>query len=122
MAETSTEEKVQKSIVPSKYAGRYRRGGSDALAAFINEQCTVDGKFSFDKFWDLCRANELPETEVEKYADQVADKKFGAPGRARMTLRNRLAAIARKEGGLKNLKGRTVPISLTRPDGEEEAA
>ena len=34
----STEPKVTKSIVPSKYSGRYKNGGDDALAVFIKEQ------------------------------------------------------------------------------------
>src|SRR5215472_4524074 len=99
-------EKTTKSIVNPKYAGRYKKGGSDALAEFINEQCNDDkGNFSFAKFFELCRANDLGEKEgVDMFEQQVEEKRHGAPGRARMTLRNRLAGIARRNKKLIDLE------------------
>lgn len=107
-----TEGKTTKSIVPSKYSGRYKDGGSDALAQFIKEQCTVEGSFSFDKFFELCSKNGLPSEKVEHYKGQVADKRHGAEGRARMTLRNMLATIVRKNGKATGLDGEEVEINL----------
>jgi hypothetical protein len=102
-----------KSIVPSKYAGRYKNGGNDDLAKFINEVCRVKDGFSYEKFFDLCRKNGLPEDKVAHYEAQViTEKRLGSQGRARMTLRNMLATIARKEGGLKDLDGEEVPIEM----------
>ena len=110
---TATEAKVTKSIVPARYAGRYKGGGSDALAAFINEQCKDEkGVFSFERFWTLCGNNSISESEIEKYRSQVDAKVNGAAGRARMTLRNRLAAIARKVGKLADHDGDEVEVSV----------
>ena len=53
-----TEVKSTKSIVPSKYSGRYKNGGDDALAKFIKEQSIVDGNFQFDRFFELCARTE----------------------------------------------------------------
>ena len=96
--EPTTETKTTKSIVPAKYSGRYKNGGEDELAQFIKAQCTAEGTFSFDKFFELCTKNGLPTEKVEHYKGQVAEKRHGAEGRARMTLRNMLATIARKNG------------------------
>jgi hypothetical protein len=108
-------EKTTKSIVPAKYAGRYKNGGSDALAEFIKAQAGAKEGFSFPAFFDLCRANGLPEDKVAHYEQQVADKRHGAQGRARMTLRNMLATFARKNGSLKALNGEETAISLPKP-------
>jgi hypothetical protein len=106
------EKKVTKSIVPAKYAGMYKDGGSDALAKFINEECKGTDGFDYIKFFDLCRENGLPEDKVNHYAEQVESKRLGSQGRARMTLRNMLATIARKTGELKGLDGEPVSIVL----------
>lgn len=111
-AATGEAPKAVKSIVPSKYAGKYKDGGTDALATFIKEQCTVDNVFSFDRFFELCKANGIAEAEVNKYKEQVDAKKGGAAGRARMTLRNRLTPIARKGEGMKGLDGETYDVKL----------
>ena len=111
----STEPKVTKSIVPSKYSGRYKNGGDDALAVFIKEQCIVDGSFSFDKFFELCYANGLPTEKIEHYKAQVVEKRHGAEGRARMTLRNMLATIVRKNGKATGLDGTETEINLPKP-------
>jgi len=111
----STEPKVTKSIVPSKYSGRYKNGGDDALAVFIKEQCTVDGSFSFDKFFELCEVNGLPQEKVDHYKGQVAEKRHGAEGRARMTLRNMLATIVRKNGKATGLDGSETEVNLPKP-------
>lgn len=103
--QTAPEAPKTKSIVPAKYAGKYKNGGDDALATFIKAQSTVDNTFKFDRFFDLCRKNGLPEEKVAHYEAQVAGKRHGAEGRARMTLRNMLASIARKNGKLVALDG-----------------
>ena len=108
-------EKTTKSIVPSKYAGRYKNGGDDPLAQFIKSQCVEEGTFKFDRFFQLCRDNGLPEEKVAHYEGQVADKRHGAEGRARMTLRNMLATIVRKEGKATGLDGVEVDINLPKP-------
>jgi hypothetical protein len=116
MTDAATEApKERKSIVPSKYAGKYKDGGSDALATFINEQCRGKEGFEYAKFFQLCRDNGLPEDKVAMYEGQVESKKLGSQGRARMTLRNMLATIARKNGNLKDLEGDEVEIELPKP-------
>lgn len=105
-------EKVSKSIVPAKYAGKYKDGGSDNLATFINVQCKGADGFEYEKFFELCRANGLPDDKVSHYEAQVDSKKLGSQGRARMTLRNMLATIARKNGELKGLDGEVHEITL----------
>lgn len=104
-----------KSIVPAKYAGKYKDGGADALATFIKAQCTVDNAFKFDRFFELCTKNGLAADKVEHYKAQVAEKRHGAEGRARMTLRNMLATIARKNGKLVGLDGAEQEVSLPKP-------
>lgn len=101
-----------KSIVPSKYAGKYKGGGSDELAEFIKSQCTGKEGFEFPAFFTLCRKNGLAEEQVSKYESQVNDKVHGAAGRARMTLRNMLATIARKEGKLKGIDGKEHDVNV----------
>jgi len=114
---TQTEEKKkgEKSIVPAKYAGRYKNGGNDELANFIKEQCTEDNTFSFDKFFDLMEKNGIAKEKVEHYRDQVSEKRHGAEGRARMTLRNMLATIVRKNGKAIGLNDDEVAINLPKP-------
>lgn len=102
--------KGSKSIVPSKYAGKYKNGGSDPLAEFIKSQCVGKDGFEFSAFFQLNRINGIADEKVKHYEDQVAAKLNGANGRARMTLRNMLATIARKNGKLKNLAGEDVEV------------
>jgi len=107
-----------KSIVPAKYAGKYKNGGSDALAQFIKSVCGEGDKFEFSAFFALCRANiqgTLTEDQIAKYEEQVSSKAQGANGRARMTLRNMLATIVRKEGKLKDLAGNEHELTLPKP-------
>lgn len=120
-AETITEEvaadpvaetKTSKSIVPSKYAGKYKGGGSDVMANFIKSQAEGKDGFEFPAFFQLCRLNGLDETKVAHYESLVASKVQGANGRARMTLRNMLETPARKNGKLVNLAGEEVAIEL----------
>lgn len=114
MSDTTQAEtpKVTKSIVPSKYSGRYKNGGEDALAVFIKEQCTTEQGFDFNKFFELCSVNGIAPEKVEHYKGQVAEKRHGAEGRARMTLRNMLATFARKNGKLVGLDGQEAEVSL----------
>lgn len=109
---TETKTKTTKSIVPSKYAGRYKNGGEDALATFIKDQCTTQEGFQSDRFFDLCLKNGIAEDKVAHYKGQVAEKRHGAEGRARMTLRNMLATFVRKNGKATALDGQEVPLSL----------
>jgi len=109
------EPKETKSIVPKKYAGRYKNGGSDELAEFIKAQCNTKDGFDFPTFFDLCRKNGLAEDKVAHYEGQVADKRHGAQGRARMTLRNMLATIVRKDGKLIGIDGQETALSLPKP-------
>lgn len=113
-AEVATEVKVAKSIVPNKYAGKYKNGGSDVLAEFIKAQSVTEGVagFSFPAFFSLCRVNGLDETKVAHYEAQVTEKRHGAQGRARMTLRNMLATIARKNAKLKGVDGVEYDVAL----------
>ena len=103
--------KESKSIVPKRYAGKYK-GDNDELAKFIRAECTVDNKFSFDRFFDLCSANGISAEQVAKYKGAIDAKAHGAQGRTRMTLRNMLATSARKNGKLTNLNGEEVAVSL----------
>lgn len=111
VAETAT----KKSIVPPKYGNKYKGGGSDALADFIKEQCTGKDGFEFTAFFNLCRKNGLDEAKVAHYESQVAEKRNGSQGRARMTLRNMLATIVRKNGKLVGLNDETTDIDLPKP-------
>ena len=113
--QTATEAKTTKSIVPAKYAGRYKNGGTDELANFIKEQCMEDNTFSFDKFFDLMEKNGIAKDKVDHYASQVNEKRHGAQGRARMTLRNMLATFVRKNGKATGLDGSEVEINLPKP-------
>ena len=105
-------QKTTKSIVPHKYAGKYKNGGDDPLAVFIKQQCTTPEGFSFEKFFELCSKNGIAEDKVAHYKNQVAEKRHGAEGRARMTLRNMLATFVRKNGKATGLDGQEVNINL----------
>jgi hypothetical protein len=109
------EEKKPKSIVPARYASRYKNGGNDVLAEFIKAQCNTKEGFGFPAFFQLCRANGLPEDKVAHYEGQVAENRHGAQGRARMTLRNMLATIVRKDGKLVGNDGAVAELSLPKP-------
>lgn len=108
-------EKTTKSIVPAKYGNKYKNGGSDALAEFIKSQCTGKDGFEFTAFFKLARNNGIAEDQVAKYESAVAEKLAGAPGRARMTLRNMLATKARKDGKLIGLDDSEHAIDLPKP-------
>lgn len=107
--------KSTKSIVPSKYSGRYKNGGEDPLAMFIKGQCATPEGFSFEKFFELCTKNGIADDKVAHYKAQVAEKRHGAEGRARMTLRNMLATIVRKNGKAIGLDGTETAIDLPKP-------
>lgn len=104
-----------KSIVPAKYAGKYKEGGGDALAKFIEAQCKTPEGFDYNKFFHLCLANGLPADKVLHYQDQVSEKRNGSQGRARMTLRNMLASIVRKNKSIKDLDGADHALDLPKP-------
>lgn len=123
--EVAAETVQRKSIVPSKYGTKYKKGGTDDLAKFINTQCTAEGGFSFDRFFQLCNVNGVDAAKVAHYKQQVDEKRHGAPGRARMTLRNMLATPARKNGGLNGLDGEFVqfhvPAAITPASAPQQA-
>jgi len=109
------EDKVTKSIVPARYAGRYKGGGSDALATFINDQCKGKEGFEYEAFFELALKNGVSQEQVDKYAGQVAEKRHGSQGRARMTVRNMIATQVRKSGVVIGLDGSETPIELAKP-------
>lgn len=113
--EVEGEAKATKSIVPAKYGNKYKNGGSDALATFINEQASGKEGFEYPAFFELCRKNGIDEAKVAHYEGLVAEKAHGSQGRARMTLRNMLATIARKNGKLVALDGSEHAIDLPKP-------
>lgn len=106
--ETTTVER--KSIVPAGWKSK-----GDALSKFIDEQSTGKDGFEYTAFFALCRKNGLPEEKVKHYEDTVASKAHGAQGRAKMTLRNMLATVARKNGKLVGLNGAETAIDLPKP-------
>lgn len=114
MSEVENVETEKKSIVPSKYAGKYKKGHGDELAQFIEAQSAgEDGKFDWDNFFALIRANGVAEDKVVHYEALVASKAPGSQGRARMTLRNMLASIVRKaDGQVKDINGETHTVEL----------
>ena len=120
-ANENTPNKATKSIVPSKYTGRYKDGGNDPLAVFIKQQCVDKDGFSFDKFFELCSKNGVAEEQIAKYKAQVNEKRHGAEGRTRMTLRNMLATFVRKNGKAIALDGSEVPLQLAKPPVSGEA-
>jgi plasmid stability protein len=60
-------------------------------------------------------ANGIAQDKVDHYKNQVAEKRHGAEGRARMTLRNMLATFVRKNGKAIALDGSEVAINLPKP-------
>jgi hypothetical protein len=114
-AETAEVKKETKSIVPARYAGRYKAGGSDALAEFINAQCKGKAGFEYPAFFELALKNGVSQEQVDKYAGQVAEKRHGSQGRARMTIRNMIATSVRKTGKVIGLDGSETAIELPKP-------
>jgi len=100
----------KKSIVPSGWKSK-----EDELAKFINEQSSGKEGFEYTAFFALCRANGLPEEKVAHYEALVNSKAHGSQGRAKMTLRNMLATVARKNGELTGLNGDKTAINLPKP-------
>lgn len=111
----ATVAKESKSIVPAKYAGKYKGGGNDPLALFIKQECVGKDGFEFSAFFNLCRLNGIAADQVDKYEAAVASKAQGANGRARMTLRNMLGTIARKAGKLKKQDGTEQDVVVAKP-------
>lgn len=105
-------DKGHKSIVPKKYGNKYKNGGSDDLAKFINEQCKGKDGFEYTAFFLLCRKNGIDAAKVSHYESLVNDKAHGAQGRARMTLRNMLASVARKNGKLVGIDGTEAVVTV----------
>ncbi len=115
--------KESRSVVPAKYAGKYKNGGEGATSEFIKSQCGEGDKFEFPAFFSLCRINGIPDDKVGLYEGQVAEKKNGANGRARMTLGNMLRAKARKDQKLLDLKKKEVAVAEPAlPKAEKKAA
>lgn len=113
----ATEKAPAKSIVPSKYAGKYKNGGSGPTAMFIKEQSYAEGACDFPKFFELCAKNGVPAEKITHFQNLIADPAaHGSKGKARMTLGNMLIAKARKGEGLVGLDGQTYDVK------EEKAA
>jgi|GEM_PF-3233507 len=100
----------KKSIVPQGWKTK-----NDSLAQFIDGQCSGKDGFEYPAFFQLCRANGLDEAKVAHYSALVDSKAHGSQGRAKMTLRNMLATIARKNGKLIGLDGAEVALDLPKP-------
>lgn len=115
----TVEAKESKSIVPAKYAGKYKGGGQGPTSDFIRQVCGEGDKFEFPAFFQLCEKNGIPKEQIDKYKGEVEEKKNGANGRARMTLGNMLRAIARKNQKLVALNGDEyeVPEPAIKPSG-----
>ncbi len=111
----AVETKTTKSIVPTKYAGKYKAGQRDALGTFIDGQCVGKDGFEWPAFFALCRKNGIAEDKVAHYERAVVNKEHGAQGRSRMTLRNMLATPARKNGKLIDLAGNEVEVVVPKP-------
>ncbi len=123
-AAPATEAKTEsKSVVPAKYAGKYKNGGSGATSDFIRAQCGEGDKFEFQAFFNLAALNGISDEQVAKYKGQVDAKENGANGRARMTLGNTLRATARKNGKLIGLdkKEHVVEEPALAPSGAAKA-
>lgn len=122
VATEAAEAKEVKSIVPSKYAAKYKDASNDdPLRTFIKEQC--GHPIDLVKFYALLRANGVADEHIKKFEDVTIglgnDEKGnpvkpagGVAGRAVMTLRNRLTPIARKGEGVKGLDGVTYDVRL----------
>lgn len=104
------EAKTTKSIVPHGWKSK-----GDELSKFVDKQSTGKDGFEYSAFFMLCRKNGVAEDQVKKYEDVVASKAHGGQGRAKMTLRNLLATIARKNGKLVGLDGEEVAINIPKP-------
>lgn len=116
-AEASGEAKEIKSIVPSKYAAKYKDpSNDDPLRKFIKEQCGTP--IDLVKFYALLRANSVGNEHIEKFEAVTTNlpegqkPAGGVAGRAVMTLRNRLTPIARSDKGLVGLDGKTYDVKL----------
>lgn len=109
-ATTESETKERKSIVPAGWKTK-----NDALAEFINTQSSGKEGFEYPAFFALCRKNGIAEEKVAHYEGLVASGAHGAQGRAKMTLRNMLATIARKNGKLVGLNDDEVALDLPKP-------
>lgn len=108
----AVEAQAKKSIVPQGWKSK-----NDELSAFINAQASGKDGFEFPAFFSLCRKNGLPEDKVAHYESLVANKaeNHGIEGRAKMTLRNMLATVARKNGKLVGLNDEETAISIAKP-------
>jgi hypothetical protein len=109
-ASTESETKERKSIVPAGWKSK-----GDALSKFIDEQSSGKEGFEYPAFFALCRKNGLPEEKVAHYEGLVGSGAHGAQGRAKMTLRNMLATVARKNGKLVGLNGEETVLDLPKP-------
>jgi hypothetical protein len=116
-AEASGEAKEIKSIVPSKYAAKYKDPkNDDPLRSFIKEQC--GSPIDLVKFYALLRANGIGDEHIKKFEAITTDlpegtkPAGGVAGRAVMTLRNRLTPIARSDKGIVGLDGKTYDVKL----------
>lgn len=128
-AATTEAAKDRKSIVPAKYSSKYKDGGDSPTSKFIKQECVGKDGFEFPAFFNLCRINGIADDKVKHYEGVIASKAHGGEGRTRMTLRNMLATIARKNGKLKKQDGTEqdvveakAPVSGAAAKAQETAA
>lgn len=115
--------KESRSVVPAKYAGKYKNGGEGPTSEFIKAQCGEGDKFEFPAFFQLAAKNGIDEAKIANYKSAVDAKTNGANGRARMTLGNMLRALARKNQKLVGLNGKDVAVAEPQlPKAEKKAA
>lgn len=107
----ATEPAKTKSIVPAGWKSK-----NDDLKQFIDKECADDkGAFTFDKFAELAKKNGVDAAKVDHYIGVVASKAHGAEGRAKMTVRNMLATLVRKNSKIVGLDGTETPMTLAKP-------
>lgn len=110
-ASAAAEPTKTKSIVPAGWKSK-----NDDLKQYIDTACADDkGAFDFTKFADLAKANGVDAGKVDHYSGVVASKAHGAEGRAKMTVRNMLASIVRKNGKIVSVDGTETPMTLAKP-------
>ena len=90
------------SFIPDRFRVRGYRGAQDWATDFINEQVLVGGKVDINKLRVLARMNGVDTSKLDPAID---DGEQHIVGRARMTWGNSLRAVARKNGGLKDVLG-----------------
>lgn len=113
--EGDDEEGERGGFIKSKYREEYRKhedSCGDDLAQFLGSEFKdKDGKFMPAEFIAFVEENGIEPGEFRAITRKSGDLPHGLMGRARMTLRNRLASLVRKNGHL-IYNGRKKTFSL----------